>query len=95
MAPLNEDHDDEDDSTLFDVKYRLVTKTLYHAHILRSNVFNISIQLWFINNFYVVSCFYHHVPLFLIRAMNLMITLFCKNKGKDEALPIGNQPLLF
>lgn len=22
MAPLNEEHDDEDDSTLFDVKYR-------------------------------------------------------------------------
>lgn len=24
MAPLNEENDDEDDSTLFDVKYRLV-----------------------------------------------------------------------
>lgn len=27
MAPLNEENDDEDDSTLFDVKYRLVCFT--------------------------------------------------------------------
>lgn len=33
MAPLNEENDDEDDSTLFDVKYRFVLFTGKMPHV--------------------------------------------------------------